>query len=126
MYCNVCVTGETLLGKVRNSDTKLVKWSGASVGLSEVRWTRTTVGGPNDLEGSITTSNRAKPISTDVMRHFQKEFSKTYLENLFPSYLTTLWRTYFKRPNSRVQCIEGCESTKVDSVIMHASYQQLY
>jgi hypothetical protein len=54
MYCNVCVTGETLLGKVKNSDTELVKWSGAPTGLSEVRWTRTTVGGPNDLEGSVT------------------------------------------------------------------------
>jgi hypothetical protein len=56
MYYNVCVTGEALLGKVRNSDTELVKWSGAPVGLSEVRWTRTTVGGPNDLGGSITSS----------------------------------------------------------------------
>jgi hypothetical protein len=28
--------------------------SGAPAGLSEVRWTRTTVGGPNDLGGSIT------------------------------------------------------------------------
>jgi hypothetical protein len=27
----------------------------------------------------------------------------------------------FQQPDSRVQCIEGCESTKVDSVIMHAS-----
>jgi hypothetical protein len=54
MYCNVCVMGETLLGKVRNSNTKLVKWSGAPAGLSEVRWTRTTVCGPNDLGGSIT------------------------------------------------------------------------
>jgi hypothetical protein len=26
----------------------------ASIGLSEVRWTRTTVGGPNDLGGSVT------------------------------------------------------------------------
>jgi hypothetical protein len=54
MYCNVCVTGETLLGKVRNTDTELVKWLGAPAGLSEVRWTRTTVGGPNDLGGSVT------------------------------------------------------------------------
>jgi hypothetical protein len=54
MYCNVCVTGETLLGKVRNSDTELVKWSGAPAGLSKVRWTRTTVGGPNDLGGTVT------------------------------------------------------------------------
>jgi hypothetical protein len=28
--------------------------SGASAGLSDVRWTRTTVGGPNDLGGSVT------------------------------------------------------------------------
>jgi hypothetical protein len=54
MYCNVCVTGKTLLGKVRNSDTELVEWSGAPAGLSEVCWTRTTVGGPNDLGGSVT------------------------------------------------------------------------
>jgi hypothetical protein len=54
MYCNFCVTGETLLGKVRNSDTELVKWSGAPAGLSKVCWTRTTVGGPNDLGGSVT------------------------------------------------------------------------
>jgi hypothetical protein len=30
--------------------------SGAPTGLSEVRWTRTTVGGPNDLGGSVTIS----------------------------------------------------------------------
>jgi hypothetical protein len=57
--------------------------------LSEVLWTRTTIGGPNDLGGSITADIEAKPISADIMRHFQKEFSKTYLENFFPSYLTT-------------------------------------
>jgi hypothetical protein len=49
------VTRETLLGKVKNSDTELVKISGASTGLSEVRWTRRIVGGPNDLGGSVTT-----------------------------------------------------------------------
>jgi hypothetical protein len=64
--------------------------------LSEVHWIRTTVGGPNDLGGSVTAGIGAKPISADVMRHFQKEFSKTYLENFFPAYLTTFWNTYFK------------------------------
>jgi hypothetical protein len=52
MFCNVCVTGETLLGKVR----KIPNFSSnsrASTGLSEVCWTRTTVGGPNNLGGSI-------------------------------------------------------------------------
>jgi hypothetical protein len=57
------VKGETLLGKVKNADTELVKRSGASTGLSEVRWTRTTVGGPNDLGGSVTeATERARHI----------------------------------------------------------------
>jgi hypothetical protein len=54
MNCNVCVTGETLFGKEKKSDTELVKWSGAPAGLFEVHWTRTTIGGPNYLGGSIT------------------------------------------------------------------------
>jgi hypothetical protein len=48
------VTGETLLGKVRKADTKLVMSFRAPTGLSEVRGTRTTVGGPNYLGGSVT------------------------------------------------------------------------
>jgi hypothetical protein len=31
--------------------------------LSEVRWTRTTVGGPNDLGGSVTVHPRVSPSS---------------------------------------------------------------
>jgi hypothetical protein len=54
MCCNICVTGETLLGNLKNTDTELVKCSGAPAGLSEVRWTRTIVGGPNNLGGSVT------------------------------------------------------------------------
>jgi hypothetical protein len=46
--------GETLLGEEKDIETELVKWLCASIGLSKVRWTRTTVGGPNDLEGSAT------------------------------------------------------------------------
>jgi hypothetical protein len=74
MCCNICVTGETLLGKVKDTVTELVKWSGASIGLSEAHWTRTTVGGPNDLGGSVTAGIGAKPISLDIMRHFKKNF----------------------------------------------------
>jgi hypothetical protein len=59
MRYNICVTGETLLGKVKITDTKFVKWSGAHAGLSEVRWTRTTVGGPNNLGGSVTRTGEA-------------------------------------------------------------------
>jgi hypothetical protein len=62
--------------------------SGAPTGLSEVRWTRTTVGGPNDLGGSVTAGIGAKPISAYIMRHLQKEFFKTYLKIFFPSYLS--------------------------------------
>jgi hypothetical protein len=62
--------------------------SGTPAGLSEVRGTRTTVGGPNDLGGSVTAGIGAKPTSADIMRHLQKEFSKVHLENFFPSYLS--------------------------------------
>jgi hypothetical protein len=54
MCCNICVTGETLLGKENDTDTKLFEWLGASTGLPKVHWTRTTVGGPNDLGGFVT------------------------------------------------------------------------
>jgi hypothetical protein len=76
MCCNICVTSETLMGKVKNSDTELVKWSGAPAGLFEVRWTRTTVGGPNDLGGSVTpiagpsgaTAPMSAPLPLDLDR----------------------------------------------------------
>jgi hypothetical protein len=63
--------------------------SGAPAGLSEVHWTRTTVCGHNDLGDSVTAGIGAKPISADNMRHLQKEFSKTYLEHFFLSYLAS-------------------------------------
>jgi hypothetical protein len=113
--------GETLLEKVRNTDTKLVKCSGAPTELSEVRWTRTTVGGSNDLGGSVTAGIGVKPISAYVMRHFSKRIFKD-LSRKFLSFLSNhLLKYLFLRPDSRVHCIEGCESTKDDSVIMHAS-----
>jgi hypothetical protein len=62
--------------------------SETSTGLSDVCWTRTTVGGPNDLGGSVTAGIGAKPFSVDIMRHLQKKFLKTYLENFFLSYLS--------------------------------------
>jgi hypothetical protein len=54
MFCNVCKTGKTLLGKVKNKILNLSSDSGAPTGLSKVCWTRTTVGGPNYLGGSVT------------------------------------------------------------------------
>jgi hypothetical protein len=53
--------GETLLGEKKDTDPEFVEWLCASTGLSKVCWTRTTVGGPNDLGGSI-----AKTISKDL------------------------------------------------------------
>jgi hypothetical protein len=65
MCCNICVTGETLLGEEKDTDTELVEWLCASTGLSKVRWTRTTVGGPNNLGGSVTLSALSqKPLTT--------------------------------------------------------------
>jgi hypothetical protein len=43
--------------------------------------------GPITWEVLPQASIGAKPISADIMRHLQKEFSKTYLEDFFPSYL---------------------------------------
>jgi hypothetical protein len=56
----------------------------APTGLSEVRWARTTVGGPNYLGGSVTASIGAKPFSADIMRHLQKDFLKELSRNSFP------------------------------------------
>ena len=41
-------------GKVRKKIPNLSSDLGTSTGLSDVCWTRTTVGGPNDLGGSVT------------------------------------------------------------------------
>jgi hypothetical protein len=60
MFCNVCKTGETFLvrqGKIPSLSSS----SGAPTGLSEVRWTRTTVGGPNYLGGSVTNCVLTRP-----------------------------------------------------------------
>jgi hypothetical protein len=91
------------------------------MGLFEVRWTRATVGGPNDLGGFVIAGIGAKPISSDIMRHFQKEFSNTYLRKFLSFSPCYFLNTSCIRPDNRVQCIRGGESTKIDSVIMHAS-----
>jgi hypothetical protein len=87
--------------------------SGAPTGLSEVRWTRTTVGGPNDLGGFVTAGIGAKPFSADIMRHLQKNFLMTYLENLFPSYLSNSEEFILKDQIGRVQCIEGVNQLRL-------------
>jgi hypothetical protein len=89
MYCNICVTGETLLGKERDTNTELVKCLRASTWFSKVCWTRTTVGGPNYLGGSVTAGIGVKPISSDIIKHFKRNFQILIQENLFLSYLAT-------------------------------------
>jgi hypothetical protein len=63
--------------------------SGTPAGLFEVRWTRTTVGEPNDLGGSFTAGIGAKPFSADIMRHFQKNFLKDLSRKFLP-FLSTI------------------------------------
>jgi hypothetical protein len=48
------------LGKVKSKIPNLSSDSGTSTGLSDVCWTRTTVGGPNYLGGSVTGSAMAR------------------------------------------------------------------
>jgi hypothetical protein len=81
--------------------------------LSEAYWTRTTLGGPNNSGGSVTAGIGAKPIPSDIMKHFKKNFQ--YLSKKIS------FNTHLVIPGNRVQYIGGWESTKVDSVIMHAS-----
>jgi hypothetical protein len=87
MCCNICETGETLLGKVRNTNTELVKWSGASTGLSKVHWTRTTLGGPNDLGGSVTDMEYPYNaiIGRGTLNAFETILHPTYLCMKIPS-----------------------------------------
>jgi hypothetical protein len=40
--------------------------SGTSTGLSDVCWTRTTVGGPNDLGGSVTEDDAREGVQDTV------------------------------------------------------------
>jgi hypothetical protein len=54
MCCNICVTGETLLGEEMRIQIPNLSSDYVHLGLSKVRWTRTTVGGPNNLGGSVT------------------------------------------------------------------------
>jgi hypothetical protein len=95
--------------------------SGTSTGLSDVCWTRTTVDGPNDLGGFVAAGIGVKPFSADIVSHLQKDFLQTYLEKGFfhsyPLYLKNL----YERPDRRSAIYRRYESTKVGSVIIHAS-----
>jgi hypothetical protein len=60
-----------------------------------------------------------KPFSADIMRHLQKDFLKTYLKKFhsYPLYLKNL----YERPDRKGAMYRRYESTKVGSIIIHAS-----
>jgi hypothetical protein len=66
---DVCVMGEVLLGDLMMmiQMIKLVEWLCASTGLSEVLRTRTSVGGPNTLGGSMTMSSLIKKVKCQTL-----------------------------------------------------------
>jgi hypothetical protein len=65
--CNVCVMGEALLGDIMMIQmTELVEWLCTSTWLSMVLRTRTYVGGPNTLGGSMIACIGAKPVSSNI------------------------------------------------------------
>jgi hypothetical protein len=47
------------------------------------------------------------------MRHLQKDFLKTYLENLFPSYLSISEEFILKDQIVRVQHVEGVNQLRL-------------
>jgi hypothetical protein len=64
---NVCVMGEALLGEMMKIQiTELAEWLLAPAWLSEILRTRTSVGGPNTLGGSVTAGIGVKPVSSDI------------------------------------------------------------
>jgi hypothetical protein len=73
------------------------------------------------LGGSIRAGIEAKPISLDIMKHFKKNFQILIHKIFFILTLPLSRSAHLVRLGNRVQFIGGWESTKVDSVIMHAS-----
>jgi hypothetical protein len=73
------------------------------------------------LGGSVTAGIGAKPISSDIMKHFKKNFQYLSKKSSFILILSLCGSTHLVILGNRVQYIGGWESTKVDSVIMHAS-----
>jgi hypothetical protein len=73
------------------------------------------------LGGSVTAGIGAKPISSDIMKHFKKNFEYLSKKIYFILTLPLSRSTHLVIPGNRVQYIGGWESTRVDSVIMHAS-----
>jgi hypothetical protein len=55
--------------------------SGAPTGLSEVRWTRTTVGGPNYLGGSVTSKAQAEAQKREI-KDLQKQLARAKEERI--------------------------------------------
>jgi hypothetical protein len=56
--------------------------SGAPTGLSEVRWTRETVGGPNYLGGSVTARDPKLEKYMDTVRRLEASFEGLFVKNI--------------------------------------------
>jgi hypothetical protein len=93
--------------KGKDKDTELSSDLGTSTGLSDVRWTRTTVGGPNYLGGSVTPSHAV--------------FGKSSIKE---SHLVNMRGRYF-RDLSVVRADEGektCPTPEENEVVIFRSF----
>jgi hypothetical protein len=95
---NILLCGRGFASQVCNNNTYALIYPGFVITITllyfeecieENRGTMTTVGGPNDLGGSVAAGIRAKPISSDIMKHFKKNFQILIQEKFFHSYLAT-------------------------------------
>jgi hypothetical protein len=80
-------------------NTELVKWLCASTGLSKVLGTRTTVGGPNTLGGSVTITlvKICLILSTlDIYQYIVQQIVLNSIRDLF------IWFSFYFRSNSKV------------------------
>jgi hypothetical protein len=57
------------------------------------------------LGGSVTAGIGAKPISSDITKHFKKNFQILIQEKFFHSYLPLSGSSHLEKPVNRVQYI---------------------
>jgi hypothetical protein len=67
--------GETFLKKLEKKIPNLSSDLGTSTGLSDVYWTRTTVGGPNYLGGSVTIYIIPKSVDHGTIYKIRRGYS---------------------------------------------------
>jgi hypothetical protein len=65
---------------------------------------KATVGGPNNLGGSVTAGIGAKPISSNITKHFKNNF-QILIQEIFFLTLPLSGSSHLVRPGNRVQYI---------------------